>query len=235
MGAIQQLALDLAEGRVDLAQIQELASKLLPDQAHQSEVASLLADAIAAYEDRKPRRAWAAGSVAAAMAKAWIDRPTRMWPRRIALREFSLDVRGRALALLSFIADAGHEDEAAALGKESDVALQGKKLSSTSARFRVAAMAADPALRLRDAEKELATIEQALRLPSLTDHQRGVGLTLRATALRSAGRLSEADEAWHHARLTELALDGSDLARQHVQDKLNKVSSLRQRLSRLGA
>ncbi len=194
-GVLHRLAVDLEEGRVDLGRVRELASAAPPEAAQREELSALISEATAAYTDGRPRQSWAAASVAEAAAGAWLDRPTGLWPRRLALREGASDVRARALALLGFIkADEGHEEAAAGLHRDSEAALQ-RMQHSTPARFVIAATAAERALRLRRAEAALAILDQALRLPSLSESQRGATQALRATALRAAGRVDEAGRA----------------------------------------
>lgn len=195
-GALRQLTLDLEEGRVDLERAQQRASVVPAEAAQSKEVGMLIAEATGAYTDGKQRYAWAAASIAAAVAAAWIDRPTRLWPRRVALREGSLGIRGRALALLGFIeADKGREEAAAALNRESEAELA-RMARPTQARFTIGATAAERALRLRRADEAIGILHGVLRLPALSDSQRGAAQALLATALRAANRVDEADRAF---------------------------------------
>jgi hypothetical protein len=135
-------------------------------------------------------------SVAAAVAEAWIDRPARLWPRRLVLREAALETRARALALLGLIAaDEGQEAPAAELERDSDAALS-KMERPTSARFVIGAMTAERALKLRRTDEAVAMLSAVLRLPGLKDRERGAAQALLATALGAAGRVDEAARAF---------------------------------------
>jgi hypothetical protein len=184
---------DLEEGHVDLARAQELASAVVPEAAEQEELSTLISEAVGDYMGGRQHKAWAGASVGAAAAGAWVDRPAGPSPRRRVSREFSLDVRARALAILGFIeADKSDDGAAAALRRDSEAALKQLR-NPTPARFAIGATAADRALRLHRAEEALTILNQILRLRSLSDSQRGAAQALRATALRATGRADEAN------------------------------------------
>jgi len=195
-GAVRQLAVDLEEGRVDLERTHELASAVPPGATQGKELGMLISQATGAYANGHQRQAWAAASVAAAVAGAWIERPTRLWPRRVALREGALDTRARALALLGFIeADEGRDGAAAALERDSDAALS-RMVRPTSARFVIGALTAERALKLRRTDEAVAMLSAVLRLPGLKDRERGAAQALLATALGAAGLVDEAARAF---------------------------------------
>lgn len=195
MASIHDLVTDLEEGRIDLGRAQEIASRLEPEESTRRELGALVSEAIGAYDDGKTQRAWAAAVIAAAVAKAWSDRPARLWPRRIAIRESSLDVRGRALGVLALIAaDRGDEDAAANLNQESETTLRRMTASSTGARFSIGAIAAERALRVRRADEARAILERVLNLPSLNHAQRAAAQALQSAAFRASGRSGEADQ-----------------------------------------
>lgn len=194
--ALDQLVVDLEEGRVDLERTRKLASTVSPGAAQGNELGRLLSDATGAYADGHQRHAWAAASVAAAVAEAWIDRPARFWPRRLVLREAAFETRARALALLGLIeADEGREAAAVELERDSDAALL-RMVRPTSARFVIGAMTAERALKLRRTDEAVAMLSAVLRLPGLKDRERGAAQALLATALGAAGRVDEAARAF---------------------------------------
>lgn len=170
---VRQLAVDLEEGRMNTERMQELASAVSPEPAQGKDLGALLSEALGSYADGRQRQAWAAASVVAAVAGAWVDRRTLLWPRRLVLREGALDLRARALALLGFIeTDRGREEAAAALQRDSEATLR-RMQGPTSARFVIGATAAERALRGRHAEEAIEILNGVLRLPSLSDSQRG--------------------------------------------------------------
>jgi len=195
-GALRQLTVDLEEGRVDLKRARELALVVPPDAAPAKELGELIAEATGAYTDGKARYAWAAASVAAAVAGAWIDRSTHLLPRRVALREGSQDVRARALALLSLLeADKGREEAAASLNRDSEAVLL-RMARPTQARFTIGATAAERALKLHRADEAIAILNRILRLAKLSDSERGAAQALLAAALHAADRVDEAGRAF---------------------------------------
>lgn len=191
-GVLRQLTLDVEEGRVSLERARDLASVVPPEPAPGKELVALIAEATGAYTDGKSRYAWAAASVAAAVSGAWIERPTRLWPRRVASREGSLDIRARALALLGFIeADQGRAEAAATLSRDSEALIR-RMVHPTRARFVIGATAAERALKLHRADEAIGILRNVLRLPDLGDSERGAAQALLATALNAADRVGEA-------------------------------------------
>jgi len=227
---VRQLAVDLEEGRVNIERTQELASEVPPEPAQGKELGALLSEALGSYADGRQRRAWAAASVVAAVAGAWIDRRTLLWPRRLVLREGALDLRARALALLGFIeTDRGREDAAAALHRDSEAALH-RMQSPTSARFVIGATAAERALRGRHADEAIEILNRVLRLPSLSDSQRGATQALLATALGAARRVDAARtfedmaESWDRAGISSGSL-AADLERGVLMAKIGDATA----------
>jgi tetratricopeptide (TPR) repeat protein len=240
-GALRHLTVDLEEGRVDLDRAQELASAVPPEPAPGKELGALIAEATGAYTDGKSRFAWAAASVAAAVSGAWIDRPTRLWPRRVALREGSLDIRARALALLGFIeADQGGAEAATTLSRDSEALIR-RMAHPTRARFVIGATAAERALKLRRADEAIAILRSILRLPDLGDSERGAAQALLATALNAADRVDEAVRAFEEtatsfrrAGLSAGAL-GAELERGVLMSQSGDVGVARSLLTEVAA
>jgi tetratricopeptide (TPR) repeat protein len=238
---VRQLAVDLEEGRVNIERTQELASAVPPEPARGKELGALLSEALGSYADGRQRQAWAAASVVAAVAGAWIDRRTLLWPRRLLLREGALDLRARALALLGFIeTDRGREDAAAALHRDSEAALH-RMQGPTSARFVIGATAAERALRGRHADEAIEILNRVLRLPSLSDSQRGATQALLATALGAAGRVEDAArtfedtaESWDRAGISPGSL-AADLERGVLMAKIGDATAAQSLLSKVAS
>ena len=240
-GVLRQLTLDVEEGRVSLERARDLASVVPPEPAQGKELGALIAEATGAYTNGKSRYAWAAASVAAAVSGAWIDRPTRLWPRRIGWREGSLDIRARALALLGFIeADQGRAEVAATLSRDSEALIR-RMAHPTPARFVIGATAAERALKLHRPDEAIAILRSVLRLPDLGNSERGAAQALLATALRAADRVDEADRAFEETKtsfrragLSDGAL-GAELERGVLMSQSGDVGVARSLLTEVAA
>jgi tetratricopeptide (TPR) repeat protein len=150
-----------------------------------------VAHASHAYSAGRPHSAWAGATIADAAAGSWTRDRLRRWalPRR---GEGVLDIRARALAMLSFIeADEGHVESAAGLRRTADDIVS-KLTDPTAARLDIGTTEAERSIRLGHAGDAVSLIEDLLRMPSMTEAQRAAAQVALAGALRHAARMDEA-------------------------------------------
>ena len=183
------LAADLQAGRVDEESARKRAAKVPAKGPAGRQASALLAQAVNAYAAERTREAWAAATIVDAVTQTWSERPLQIL--RGGGNDNVLDLRARALALLSFVeADSGKEGSSTELRRASEHVLA-RMSDSSRARLAIAVAGSERALRHRRADEAVAIMEEVLRLPSLDESQRAAAQAVLAGALRLAGREAE--------------------------------------------
>jgi hypothetical protein len=183
---LEQLAGDLEAGRIEERVARKLAAKVPAKIAAGQQASALVTRAMNAYAAARTREAWAAATIVDAVMKAWSERLLQVL--RGGYDDSVLDLRARALVLLSFIeADGGRELSSTELRRASDLVLR-KMRDSSRARLAVAVATSERALRQHRADVAVAVMEEVLRNDRLDDSQRAAAQAVLAGALRLAGR-----------------------------------------------
>jgi tetratricopeptide (TPR) repeat protein len=186
---LDRLLADLEAGRINERVARKLAAKVPADPAAGRQASALVGAATDAYSAGRARQAWAAATLADGVTKAWSEHPLHVL--RGHGNDSVLDLRARALVLLSFIeADKGGERSSSELRRAAELIL-GKMHDSSRARLAVAVATCERALRQGRADDAVEVMDQVLRNPRLDDSQRGAAQAVLAGALRLAGREAE--------------------------------------------
>lgn len=187
------LAADLESGRITEREARKRAAEISETVAER-DPGALLSAAIEAYQAGRSQQAGALATIVDSVAAAWLGHPLQFWRKRRS-PELALDLRARALALLSLLsADKGEDAAAVDLRQEAETLLATLR-DSTAPRFAIGALTAERALRLGEPALALQMIERVLGSTSLSAEQRAAAQAIRAAALRAAGRTADAAEA----------------------------------------